>query len=225
MMNKEMTMARIRLIGNMNNYDLQRVMLKEIEGTLEEEVQGLFLEVKQNVLEDRFHHLDQAFDRMKEENVGTTYRAAMRSIVEEIHKVQAERFQVLEDRAKCETDLKKITILGNLVRGYESREKKEEAKQSMIQALACIEELEGDKRQIGWQTLIDPLAGSMKWTEELLSYCEEMKGKTLREFYVALISSAAKEGDANQAFDRTMEAVSVLKDQESMDVYFVLNYS
>lgn len=220
-MNREMTRARIRLIGNMNNYELQRVMLKEIEETMKDEAQCLFLEVKQSILEDRFHHLDQAFDRMKEENVGNTYRAAMRSIVEEIRKVQEERFQVLKERAQCETGLKKITILGNMVRGYESRDKKEEAKRSMIQAIACIREMGEEDLQTGWQTLIDPLAGSTRWTEELLPFREEMKGKTLRELYVALISSAAKEEDAQQAFERTMEAVSVLKDQESSDVYFI----
>jgi len=67
MMNKEMKMARIRLIGSMKNYDLQRVMLKEIGLIENNEVESLFLKVSQSILEDRYTYLDQAFDRMKEE--------------------------------------------------------------------------------------------------------------------------------------------------------------
>lgn len=225
MMNKEMTMARIRLIGSMNNYELKRVMLKEIEKGMNEtdnqDLQRLFLDVKQEVLEDRFKELDQAFDRMKEENVGNTYRAAMRSIVEEIRDVQSERFHILKKRGECERGLKRIEVLGNLVRGYDSRDLPGEAKKTMILAIDSVQDLDGEERQLGWCTLIDPIAGSTEWMEKLLLHSMEMKGKTLRELYVGLISSAVRGNDAELAFKRTMEAVEALKGEEGADIYFI----
>lgn len=220
-MMKEMTMARIRLIGNMNNYDLQRVMLKEVGVIEDKEEKRLFLKVSQSILENRYKHLDQAFDRMKEENAGNTYRAAMRSIVEEIHGVQEERFQIVKERAACEVGLERIDVLGILVRAYDSKEKMEEAEVAMLQAIDCVQEIEENDRHEAWKSLIERIAGSIKWMEKLLPYSKDMRGSTLRKLHVALISSAAREGSAQQAFDLTMEAASILKGKESEDVYFI----
>ncbi|BES66587.1 hypothetical protein SANA_30260 [Gottschalkiaceae bacterium SANA] len=221
MMNKEMTRARIRLIGNMNNYDLQRVMLNEVEGIEDRELKCLFLQVKQGILEDRFDHLDQAFDRMKEENAGNTYRAAMRSILEEIRTLQEERFQVLVQRADCEVGLEQVFVLGNLVRLYDSREIMDQAEAAMKRVIAMVQRSHENDRQDAWKILIDRISGSLKWMEKLLAYGKEMKGSSLRKLYVALISSTAKEGNAQEALERTLEAAAVLKGEESTDVYFI----
>lgn len=224
-MNKEMMMARIRLVGNMNNYELKQVMLKEIEreiGSQEsQDLQRLMLNVKQEMLEKRFDELDRAFDRMKEENVGNTYRAAMRSIVDEIHEVRAERFQVLEKRAGIETGLNAIGVLGNLTRCYDSNEMEKESKEAFLKAVDVVQALNGEERQAGWRTLMDPIAGDTNCMERLLPYAGEMKGNTLRELYVGLISSAARDDDVELAFKRTMQAAEALKDEEAKDIYFV----
>lgn len=224
-MKKDMMAARIRLVGSMNNYELKRVMLKEVEkevaGLETEELQRLVLEIKQDMLEDRFKELDRAFDRMKEENVGNTYRAAMRSIVDEIQEVQSERFQILQKRAGIEIGLKRIEVLGNLACCYDSREMEEEAKQTFVNAVDAVEELRGEARQAGWRILIDPISGSSNCMDWFLPYAGEMKGSTLREVYVGLISSAAKNDDAELAFKRTMEAAEALKGEEAEDVYFI----
>jgi|GEM_PF-2642998 len=224
-MNKEMMMARIRLVGKMKNYELKRVMLKEIEREMEkqeeQDLQGLMLEVKQELLEDRFNELDRAFDRMKEENVGNTYRAAMRSIVDEIHEVRDERFQILERRAEIESGLKVIEVLGHLTSCYESKEMETESEQAFIKAVGFIQALEGDQRQAGWRTLIDPISGDTTCMERFLPYAGEMKGSTLRELYVGLITSAVRDDNAELAFKRTMEAAEALKGEEAKDIYFV----
>ena len=224
-MNREMIQARIRLVGSMNNYELKQVMLKEIEREIEvresQELKRLMLKIKQDMLEKRFDELDRAFDRMKEENVGNTYRAAMRSIVDEIHEVREERFQVLEKRKEIERGLDAIEVLGHLTRCYDTKEMDVESKEAFFKAVDLVQACEAEERQAGWRTLMEPLVGDTASMERFLPYAGDMKASTLRELYVGLISSAARDDDCELAFKRTMEAAEVLKGEERTDIYFV----
>lgn len=223
-MNRKMIQARIRLVGNMNNYELKQVMLKEIEREIEiqesQDLWRLMLKVKQDMLEKRFNELDRAFDRMKEENVGNTYRAAMRSIVDEIHEVRAERFSVLEKRAEIEEGLAEIEILGHLTRCYDAKEMDAESNEAFDRAVDLVQTFDDEEQQAAWRILMEPITGDTTCMERFLPYAGEMKGSTLRELYVGLISSAARDDDVELAFKRTMEAAEGLKGEETKDMYF-----
>lgn len=219
-MKKENLKARIRLVGKISNYELKRVMLKEIEGEVDHESKPLLLMAKQQILEDRFEALKNAYDRMKEENVGNTYRAAMRSIIDDLKEVQEDRLQVLEDRVVFEEGLPLISVLGNLSRAYDSRDKGKESETAYVNAAEAIHALEKDERQAGWRVLIDPLAGSAACMERLLAVKKELKGESLRDFYVGMISTEAHD-DVVLAFKRAMEAKEALKGEESLDIYFL----
>ncbi len=223
-MEMEMMQARIRLVVTMNNYELKQVMLKEIEREIEtqdnQDLRRLMFKVKQDMLEKRFEELDRAFDRMKEENAGNTYRAAMRSIVDEIHEVRAERFSILEKRAEIERGLEAIEVLGHLTRCYDAKELETESKEAFVKAVDLVQAFDDEERQAAWRTLMEPIAGDTTCMERFLPYVGEMKGSTLRELYVGLISSAGRDDNTELAFKRTMEAAEALKGEETKDMYF-----
>jgi hypothetical protein len=224
-MKKEMLQARIRLTGCMKNYDLKRTMMGNIEEEVKDlqdaEVEKLFLYVSQDMLEDRFDELKKALDRMKEEDLSQTYRAAMKSMVDELHQIQEERIERLEKRAELETGETAIEVLGNLTVYYYTHHLTDKAKACFSKAIETVRSLDDQDQQDGWKILIDPMtdeAGTAAW---LVEYKDDFLGETRRNFYVGMISASVYAGRIEEAFSWVMTGAEALKGQESMDYYFL----